>query len=199
MRKASYLCFMCLFASTTQVYADVSFLHDNLLAYTESTTLTVESPFLSSTEIKLAAVHPMVGDNSITFKAPKARSCSAGYENYNGKCVKKCDRATYPLTSQPSTVKGTFSSCTGVTTYYGYTSCNTGWVLKDHKCVESACSGYPYDEQPSSSQGTVISCKAGEKTYYKYTFCNNGWNLSSGTCVPQSCSASDYPYQSDPG
>ena len=195
MKKISYLCSTYLISCATLAHANIFSPDTHLSVYTKSTTSVAES----SDFIKLAAVYPLSGNGGMTFKAPKATSCAAGYESYNGKCIKKCDRSVYPLASKPDSTKGTYTSCAGVTTYYGYTSCNTGWVLKDHKCVESVCSGYPYDEQPSSSHGTVISCKAGEKTYYKYTFCNNGWNLSSGTCVPQSCSASDYPYQSDPG
>ncbi|MBR1605995.1 MAG: hypothetical protein IJ660_07830, partial [Alphaproteobacteria bacterium] len=201
MRRISYLCFICLMASTTLVYANISLFHDNLLAYTEST-LAVESSFSSIGSIKLAAVHPMVGDNSVTFKAPKATSCAAGYESYNGKCVKKCDRKTYPLASKPDSAKGTYTSCVGATTYYGYTSCNVGWTLKNHDCVEAVCTGYPYDAKPDTLKGpaaAIKECKVGTKSYYKYTSCNAGWDLSGGSCEVHKCVSAQYPYPLNPG
>ena len=195
MKKISYLCSTYLISCATLAYANIFSPDTHLSVYTKSTTSVAES----SDFIKLAAVYPMMGNSGMTFKAPKATSCASGYESYNGKCYKKCDRKVYPYASQPSSNKGTFSSCTGITTYYGYTSCNTGWTLVNHKCVESDCSGYPLTEEPSKTLGTVTNCKSGTNTYYKYTSCNDGWTLVSGRCEVKNCSTADYPYPSNPG
>ena len=200
MKKISYLCSTCLITCSALAHADISSFHDNLLAHTEST-LAVESPFLSSSQIKLAAVYPLSGNGGMTFKAPKATSCAAGYESYNGKCIKKCDRKTYPFASQPSTVKGTFSSCTGLTTYYGYTACNNGWTLNNHDCIENTCDGYVPQADLSHCQtagGNI--CYRGSTAVYKCSTCDAGWVLTaSGVCVEKSCSSDEYPYPSNPG
>ena len=201
MKKISYLCSTCLITCSALAHADISFFHDNLLAHTEST-LAVESPFLSSSQIKLAAVYPL-GDNSsnISFRVPKATSCASGYENYSGKCVKKCDRSVYPFTTQPNSVKGSFDSCSGISTYYGYTSCNNGWTLSNHDCIENTCDGYVPQASLTHCQtagGDV--CYRGNTTVYKCSTCDTGWVLNaSGVCVEKSCPSNEYPYPSDPG
>ena len=197
MKKISYLCSTYLISCATLAYANIFSPDTHLSVYTKSTTSVAES----SDFIKLAAVYPLSGNGGMTFKAPKATSCAAGYESYNGKCIKKCDRKTYPFASQPSTVKGTFSSCTGLTTYYGYTACNNGWSLSNHDCIENTCDGYVPQANLSHCQtagGNI--CYRGSTAVYKCSTCDAGWVLNaSGICVEKSCSSDDYPYPSNPG
>ena len=197
MKKISYLCSTYLISCATLAHANIFSPDTHLSVYTKSTTSVAES----SDFIKLAAVYPLSGNGGMTFKAPKATSCAAGYESYNGKCIKKCDRKTYPFASQPSTVKGTFSSCTGLTTYYGYTACNNGWSLSNHDCIENTCDGYVPQADLSHCQtagGNI--CYRGSTAVYKCSTCDAGWVLNaSGICVEKSCSSDDYPYPSNPG
>ena len=198
MKKISYLCSTCLITCSALAHADISSFHDNLLAHTEST-LAVESPFLSSSQIKLAAVYPLSGNGGITFKAPKNVSCVEGQINYSGRCITMCDKTLYPSTSPLDTSKGIVGDCTDFKKHYGYTSCKEGWTLNGSNCELTDCSAFPLTKAPSSILGTVASCKSGPDTFYKYSKCNDGWELHNGRCDIKTCSSSDFPYTSNPG
>ena len=126
-------------------------------------------------------------------------TCQNGQDWYNGKCVAKCDRTTYPQAVALDETKGTIASCTDAWgTYYIYTSCHNGWDLIEGDCIETDCSNFSYTSAPESIAGTVTSCKSGLSTFYKYLSCNEGWDFANGKCTVHTCSSTTYPYTTNP-
>ncbi len=123
------------------------------------------------------------GDNAVTYyRVPKCKG-EALYNNYF--CDVGCDtEKKYPYTYHPGNTAGIVQKCvTADQTYYGYSSCNKGWVGGWSgpdgigRCGLDDCSmdAYPYFQNPESfeERGMVESCKIGGATYYRYTECKN--------------------------
>ncbi len=126
------------------------------------------------------------GDNAVTYyRVPKCKG-EALYNNYF--CDVGCDTVNkYPYTYHPGNTAGTVQKCvTADQTYYGYSSCNKGWVggwLSSSgvgKCGLDDCNmlTYPYSVEPNTryyneNRGKTETCKIGGAIYYKYRECNN--------------------------
>ncbi len=128
------------------------------------------------------------GDNAVTYyRVPKCKG-EALYNNYF--CDVGCDtEKKYPYTYHPGNTAGIVQKCvTADQTYYGYSSCNKGWVggwsgpdgigrcgLDDCDMID-----YPYPDEPNAyyyrenrgNIGKTGICKIGGATYYRYTECN---------------------------
>ncbi len=141
------------------------------------------------------------GDNAVTYyRVPKCKG-EALYNNYF--CDVGCDtEKKYPYTYHPGNTAGVVQKCvTADQTYYGYSSCNKGWLggwsssSGVGKCSLDDCNmiDYPYPVEPNAyhyreNRGKTETCKIGGATYYRYKECTNGFvlrgtNANGAVCV----------------
>lgn len=121
----------------------------------------------------------------------RIKQCKEGSSFQNDICDVGCDRINkYPYDSHPGDLAGNVSNCIDINgEWFGYTSCNDGWVLSSGRCELNTCSikEYPYISDPNvtENRGETASCKIGGNAYYKYISCNSGFSLKGGVCSKQ--------------
>ena len=133
-----------------------------------------------------------VGADKVTYYRIKECKDGSLYQIQNNKptCDVGCPSELYPYSEHPGDLAGQVESCTdekGV--WFGYMSCNDGWVASGeagHECALNDCSieNYPYTRNPNEIQqrGKTASCKVGGNNYYQYTECNSGYTLKGSVC-----------------
>ena len=124
----------------------------------------------------------------------RIKKCKDGslYQVQNDKptCDVGCPRSRYPYSEHPGDLAGKVEKCIdekGV--WFGYLSCNTGWVASGeagHECAFNDCElkNYPYTHNPNEIQqrGKTTNCKVGGNNYYQYTACDSGYTLKGSVC-----------------
>lgn len=153
-----------------------------------------EIPFIQSANYidgDLEECKVISGDNTVTYyRVPKCKG-DALFHEYS--CIVGCDLNRYPYTYHPGNTAGVVEKCiTAEQTYYGYSSCNKGWVggwnnggTESGKCKFATCSmnDYPYLVEPKKhygereDRGKTAFCNIGGATYYRYTECNSDFEL----------------------
>lgn len=133
-----------------------------------------------------------VGADKVTYYRIKECKDGSLYQIQNNKptCDVGCPSELYPYSEHPGDLAGQVESCTdekGV--WFGYISCNDGWVasgVAGHECQFNDCSikNYPYTRNPNEVQqrGTIQYCKVGGNNYYQYTACDSGYILKGSVC-----------------
>ncbi len=124
----------------------------------------------------------------------RIKKCKDGslYQVQNDKptCDVGCPRSRYPYSEHPGDLAGEVEKCIdekGV--WFGYLSCNAGWVASGeagHECAFNECElkNYPYTHNPNEIQqrGKTTNCKVGGNNYYQYTECDSGYTLKGSIC-----------------
>jgi len=125
-----------------------------------------------------------VGFGEDEFTYYRVPQCKENFLYQNNICDEGCDTATkYPYNYHPGNLPGEVEKCVNTEgEWYGYKSCNDGWVLSNGKCNLNSCDimYYPYMSDPNANEvrGVTATCKIGGNSYYKYTSCNEGYTLS---------------------
>jgi len=129
-----------------------------------------------------------VGYGKDITKYYRVGKCKDGSLYQNGVCDVGCSATKYPYDKHPGTMAGAVENCIDEKgEWFGYTSCNEGWVLSGAKCNLGSCSltEYPYSSDPNvvENRGATLTCNIGKNTYYRYTAQDKEGNaLTSGTC-----------------
>ena len=146
-----------------------------------------------------------IGADKVTYY--RIKKCKEGslYQIQNTKptCDVGCPTEKYPYSEHPGDLAGVVESCIDERgTWFGYVSCNEGWVkggTAGHECIFNDCNvrNYPYSYDPNTIQqrGTTAYCKVGGNNYYQYTSCDSGFtpkgSVCQASCQLQNCSVKD--------
>lgn len=132
------------------------------------------------------------GADKVTYYRIKECQDGSLYQIRNTKpiCDVGCPSELYPYSEHPGDLAGVVESCVDEKgTWFGYMSCNDGWVasgVAGHECKFNDCNikNYPYTHNPNEIQqrGKTISCKVGGNNYYQYTECDSGYTLKGSVC-----------------
>ena len=133
-----------------------------------------------------------IGADKVTYYRIKKCKKESLYQIQNTKptCDVGCPKDRYPYSEHPGDLAGVVESCMDESgTWFGYISCNEGWVkggAAGHECIFNDCNvrAYPYSYDPNTVQqrGTTKYCKVGGNNYYQYSSCDDGFTPKGGVC-----------------